>query len=140
MNIRCNNCGKLGHTFKNCKYPITSYGVILYRFVNDKPKILMIQRKDSLCYTDFLRGKYNINKFMDYLDGVARKLEPRIYDEENPYDREDGEMSDFNGELNLMNIAAEYINSLDYEEDLKDRLKLSVPELYKTTLSPNYED
>ena len=36
---------------------------------------------------------------MDYLDGVARKLEPRIYDEDNPYDREDGEMSDFNGEL-----------------------------------------
>ena len=61
MNVRCNNCGKLGHTFKNCKYPITSYGIILYRFINDKPKILMIQRKDSLCYIDFLRGKYNIN-------------------------------------------------------------------------------
>ena len=85
-------------------------------------------------------GKYNINMFMDYLDGVARKLEPRIYDEENPYDREDGEMSDFNGELNLMNIAAEYINSLEYEEDLKERLKVSVQDLYKRTLSPNYED
>jgi hypothetical protein len=39
-----------------------------------------------------------------------------------------------------MNIAAEYINSLDYDNDLKDRLKISVQELYKTTLSPNYED
>ena len=85
-------------------------------------------------------GKYNINMFMDYLDGLARKLEPRIYDEENPYDTEDGELSDFNGEMNLMNIAAEYINSLDYDDDLKDRLKISVQELYKTTLSPNYED
>tara|TARA_R110000782_G_scaffold258624_1_gene348682 strand:- start:317 stop:775 length:459 start_codon:yes stop_codon:yes gene_type:complete len=85
-------------------------------------------------------GKYNINMFMDYLDGLARKLEPRIYDEENPYDREDGEMSDFNGELNLMNIAAEHINSLDYDDDLKERLKVSVQELYKRTLSPNYED
>tara|TARA_B100001175_G_C19511242_1_gene644042 strand:- start:2614 stop:3702 length:1089 start_codon:yes stop_codon:yes gene_type:complete len=85
-------------------------------------------------------GKYNINKFMDYLDGVARKLEPRIYDEENPYDIEDGELSDFNGELNLMNIAAEYINSLEYDDDLKERLKVSVQELYKRTLSPNYED
>ena len=78
--------------------------------------------------------------FMDYLDGLARKLEPRIYDEENPYDREDGEMSDFDGELNLMNIAAEHINSLDYDNDLKERLKASVQELYKRTLSPNYED
>ena len=85
-------------------------------------------------------GKYNINMFMDYLDGLARKLEPRIYDEENPYDTEDGELSDFNGEMNLMNIATEYINSLDYDDDLKDRLKISVQELYKTTLSPNYED
>ncbi len=85
-------------------------------------------------------GKYNINKFMDYLDGVARKLEPRIYDEENPYDIEDGELSDFNGELNLMNIAAEYINSLEYDDDLKARLKVSVQDLYKRTLSPNYED
>ena len=85
-------------------------------------------------------GKYNINKFMDYLDGIARKLEPRIYDEENPYDIEDGELSDFNGELNLMNIAAEYINSLEYDEDLKARLKISVQDLYKRTLSPNYED
>ena len=85
-------------------------------------------------------GKYNINMFMDYLDGVARKLEPRIYDEENPYDREDGELSDFNGELNLMNIAAEYINSLEYEDDLKEKLKASVQDLYKRTLSPNYED
>ena len=49
-------------------------------------------------------------------------------------------MADFDGELNLMNIAAEYINSLEYEDDLKERLKASVQELYKRTLSPNYED
>jgi DNA repair exonuclease SbcCD nuclease subunit len=85
-------------------------------------------------------GKYNINMFMDYLDGIARKLEPRIYDEDNPYDTEDGELSDFNGELNLMNIAAEHINSLDYDDDLKERLKTSVQELYKRTISPSYEN
>tara|TARA_B100000900_G_scaffold409298_1_gene424972 strand:+ start:325 stop:1395 length:1071 start_codon:yes stop_codon:yes gene_type:complete len=85
-------------------------------------------------------GKYNINMFMDYLDGIARRLEPRIYDEDNPYDTEDGELSDFNGELNLMNIAAEHINSLDYDDDLKERLKVSVQELYKRTISPSYEN
>ena len=39
-----------------------------------------------------------------------------------------------------MNIAAEHINSLDYDEDLKERLKVSVQELYKRTLSPNHEN
>ena len=46
----------------------------------------------------------------------------------------------YNAQLNLMNIAAEHINSLDYDDDLKERLKVSVQELYKRTLSPNYED
>lgn len=85
-------------------------------------------------------GKYNINKFMDFLDGNARKLEPRIYDEDNPVDFEDEQTSDFSGELNLMNIAAEYIDSLNYDTDLKERLIKSVSDLYKQTITPTYED
>ena len=27
----CNNCGKTGHLFHNCKMPITSLGVIAFR-------------------------------------------------------------------------------------------------------------
>jgi ADP-ribose pyrophosphatase YjhB (NUDIX family) len=57
----CNNCGFIGHAYAQCKNPIMSYGVILVSQEEDKNKILMIQRKDSLCYIDFLRGKYNIN-------------------------------------------------------------------------------
>ena len=26
----CNNCGKLGHQFSQCKLPIISYGIILF--------------------------------------------------------------------------------------------------------------
>jgi hypothetical protein len=26
----CNNCGKLGHQFNQCKLPIISYGIILF--------------------------------------------------------------------------------------------------------------
>jgi len=29
----CNNCGKQGHMYHQCKIPITSYGIILFRFV-----------------------------------------------------------------------------------------------------------
>ena len=56
----CNNCGKHGHIFHQCKNPITSVGLIVYN--DDEPddtiKYLMIRRKDSLGYVDFMRGKY----------------------------------------------------------------------------------
>ena len=54
----CNNCGIKGHLYKDCHNQIMSFGHILFR--RDNNKILMIQRKDSLCYIEFLRGKYDI--------------------------------------------------------------------------------
>lgn len=53
----CNNCGKQGHVYNNCKIPITSYGVISFR-KKETIQYLMICRKDSLGYVDFIRGKY----------------------------------------------------------------------------------
>jgi DNA repair exonuclease SbcCD nuclease subunit len=86
-------------------------------------------------------GKYNITKFMDFLDGHAKNLEPRIYDEENPVETDDDvQSSDFSGEFNLMNIAADFIGSLSYDAELKERLIKSVQELYKQTLAPTHED
>ena len=59
----CNNCGKHGHTFKQCKNPITSYGVIVFRIspVSQERQYLMIRRKDTLGYIDFMRGKYSVS-------------------------------------------------------------------------------
>lgn len=57
----CNNCGKLGHMFHQCKLPITSYGIILFRSNQERIEFLMIRRKDSFGYIDFIRGKYSIN-------------------------------------------------------------------------------
>lgn len=61
----CNNCGRRGHVFRSCTDPIISYGIILI----DKPslpvtedvKILMVRRKDSMAYTEFIRGKYELD-------------------------------------------------------------------------------
>ena len=53
----CNNCGKNGHIYNNCKNPITSYGIISIR-KQKQFEFLMICRKDSLGYVEFLRGKY----------------------------------------------------------------------------------
>lgn len=57
----CNNCGKTGHIFQNCKKPIISTGIINFRKKNNETHYLMICRKDTLGYVDFLRGKYNLN-------------------------------------------------------------------------------
>ena len=68
----CNNCGKKGHMYKDCKYPVTSCGNIIYRDDLNKPKVLMIQRKDSLCYIDFVRGKYD-NRNLSYMQTLIDK-------------------------------------------------------------------
>jgi len=55
----CNNCGKAGHSFHQCKLPITSYGIIVFRSSPMGLQFLMIRRKDSFGYIDFIRGKYS---------------------------------------------------------------------------------
>ena len=57
-NIFCTNCGKLGHHFRSCKKPITSSGIICFRKQNNKIEYLLICRKDTLGYIEFMRGKY----------------------------------------------------------------------------------
>lgn len=58
--VLCANCGCGGHTFRVCDLPITSFGVVCYRTSNDRPEFLLVQRKDSLCYVEFIRGKYTL--------------------------------------------------------------------------------
>jgi len=60
----CNNCGKEGHVYHQCKLPVTSYGIVVFR-KNPNTRMneyLMICRKDTLGYIDFMRGKYKIGK------------------------------------------------------------------------------
>jgi 8-oxo-dGTP pyrophosphatase MutT (NUDIX family) len=59
----CNNCGKTGHVFHNCKKPITSIGTIAYKINKDTGEIkyLLICRKDTLGFVDFMRGKYPLH-------------------------------------------------------------------------------
>lgn len=77
--IFCNNCGKYGHFFYQCNNPITSIGIIAFRYLplshtmgstnslsgphltTSKREYLIIRRKDTLGYIDFIRGKYSIH-------------------------------------------------------------------------------
>ena len=75
----CTNCGILGHHFRNCTEPITSYGIIAFRVNQDdwsQPttilkqdtlildntsiEYLCIQRKDSIGYVEIIRSKYKL--------------------------------------------------------------------------------
>lgn len=94
-NIYCGNCGNLGHTYKRCRYPITSCGVILYKNnpeyleknKDNKYLYLLIQRKDTLGYVEFLRGKYD----EDNKDYIKKLLGTMTYDEINKLENYDFE-------------------------------------------------
>lgn len=70
----CNNCGKQGHLYHQCKMPITSIGIIMFRYNKEKNiEYLMIRRKDTLGFIDFIRGKYSLyNK--DYLINMFKQM------------------------------------------------------------------
>jgi 8-oxo-dGTP pyrophosphatase MutT (NUDIX family) len=76
----CNNCGKSGHLFHKCKLPITSIGIIAFRVFptgddNEPYKIqyLLIRRKETLGYIDFMRGKYSIHN-KDYIMNMLKQM------------------------------------------------------------------
>ncbi len=76
----CNNCGKSGHLFHQCKQPIISLGIILFRYnAENNIEYLLIRRKDTLGYVDFVRGKYMLyNK--TYLLNILSEMTTQEHD------------------------------------------------------------
>jgi len=107
----CSNCNKLGHYFRECKEPVTSYGIIAYRIrqpetaaepavlnglrdsslINglhaDQIEFLMIQRRDTLGYVEFMRGKYNLNN-ADYIQSLFHQMTTNELERLEKYDFE----------------------------------------------------
>ena len=71
--IYCNNCGLKGHIQRDCRNPVLSCGNLLFRKDKDEPMVLMIQRKDSLCFIEFIRGKYDVFN-IDYIQILVDKF------------------------------------------------------------------
>jgi len=83
----CNNCGNFGHTYGNCRHPILSYGVILYNYdENEEPSIVLVERKDSLSYIEFMRGKYKSIFDVDYIKLLFSRFSKKELDDINKYD------------------------------------------------------
>jgi 8-oxo-dGTP pyrophosphatase MutT (NUDIX family) len=62
----CNNCGEKGHLFRTCRDPVLSCGVFLVDSATlpvdpAQVRVLMIRRKDSMSFAEFMRGKYDVN-------------------------------------------------------------------------------
>jgi 8-oxo-dGTP pyrophosphatase MutT (NUDIX family) len=71
----CNNCGDKGHVFRSCPDPVISCGILFLRGIFEPlvlpvdPKsvsVLMVRRKDSMSYMEFIRGKYD-SQDIDYV-------------------------------------------------------------------------
>jgi len=74
MNSYCGNCGKHGHLYSQCKMPIISVGIIAFhKMPQGEYRFLMICRKHTLGYMDFMRGKYSINN-KEYIMGLLHVM------------------------------------------------------------------
>jgi 8-oxo-dGTP pyrophosphatase MutT (NUDIX family) len=74
----CNNCGGKGHLFRTCKDPVLSCGILLIDkptlpVTADETKILMIRRKDSMSFAEFMRGKYDQND-IPYVSTLVKNM------------------------------------------------------------------
>lgn len=105
----CGNCGKLGHTYKFCRQPFISLGIIAVRksMLDGKHKddiqnqldslpevqidtdndirFLMVQRRDSIGYINLLRPKHNEKKYLrTYVEDLSpyerRKIKTQSFD------------------------------------------------------------
>jgi ADP-ribose pyrophosphatase YjhB (NUDIX family) len=115
--IICNNCNKYNHESRDCKEPITSWGIILVnleniyennniklnhvhtniknkifnitpqnhrdlenlsKYMNDI-KFLLVQRKHSIGFMDFLRGKYKIDN-IDQINSLFQYMNKKEID------------------------------------------------------------
>lgn len=102
----CGNCGNKGHIYKQCLLPITSLGVICVKYpvrfndllskshcmdheedndmrleVRKQLKLLMICRRNSIGYFEFLRGKWsfdNVKYLVSLFDLMTKEEKEKI--------------------------------------------------------------
>lgn len=73
----CNNCNSNTHSFNQCPDPITSFGLVCVhlnrnptikgkkkqlKYIDDNIRYLMIRKRNSFTYIEFMRAKYDLLK------------------------------------------------------------------------------
>ena len=115
MEKYCRNCGNRGHLYSECFHPIISLGIILYcdKDNSNEKEILMIERKDSLAYIEFLRGKYKHVNNHDYIQLLIDRM--------NIAEKENLLVKDFDSLWNELWIYPDKINSRIKREYYKSK-------------------
>jgi ADP-ribose pyrophosphatase YjhB (NUDIX family) len=130
--IICNNCGKDGHHFYQCRLPITSCGIILFRYVSSQIEYLMIRRKDSYGFIDFVRGKYsslNIYQITYIIDQMSLEEKHKLLNQTHEQLWKDmwgdTDINDSSNNNNEQIIACKKFNQIkNYGIKLKDKTYL----------------
>lgn len=84
----CGNCGNMGHMYKSCTEPITSIGLIVYKKEKLKNEYLMIRRRNTLGFVEFLRGKYTLDNYKYIVDlfSIMTQIERELIVSKNFYE------------------------------------------------------
>lgn len=72
----CSNCNMTGHMYYNCKKPLLSNGIIAVKLAKhdcDDNMFLMVKRKHTFGFIDFVRGKYSVNN-KSHLLGMINEM------------------------------------------------------------------
>jgi len=77
--LYCGNCGKYGHIYRKCLAPIISTGIIIFKKEDNIIKYLLVRRKDTLGFVEFMRGKYNLEN----VAYINKLFEIMTFDERN---------------------------------------------------------
>jgi len=137
----CNNCGNRGHVFRSCPDPVISCGILFIRGIYEPLKlpiksehvsILMVRRKDSMSYMEFIRGKYD----MYDTEYIKKQLSNMTTDEQNNILKEDFEtlwtkLWGNNRDIGSFeyNLSKDKFNSIDKKELIENaRSRFAEPE------------
>lgn len=155
----CVNCGIKGHVIKNCEVPITSFGIIAYKICYDnsvdnydvsselrpfiknikrdkyKPviKFLMIQRKNTMGYIDFMRGKYSDDDYSNYFfetrEGNPKNLLKTYIEEMTSYEKHLIKNMSFEDQWTILwksHSSKSYINEARFAKKKYARLNIDL--------------
>ena len=128
----CNNCGESRHIFRSCPHPVISCGILFIRGTYEPlelpadPKtvgVLMVRRKDSMSYMEFVRGKYDLHD----LDYVKKQIQNMTIAEQQSIVTESFEAIWTNLWGNKRDLESnEYISAKSKFETLDRRLLVSL--------------
>lgn len=175
----CTNCGKMGHDYKNCDEPITSWGIILVKLTDpnniehkkhfdklnditntinngihihskdDLEKIgyysnsilfLLVTRKHSLGYIEFIRGKYKLDNINGIIFLFQQMIPSEIERIKNAKDYDDLWSDFFDDTSKKITYQKEFIDGKIKYEKLKNKIDVELPlSFYINNIKSHYD-